>query len=239
MTFTKRLSQSDLVLNIINDKKEIILICPGGGYTLLSNRESGPISVKFNVLGYNTAILYYSLFPMKACAPYNDGIEALDYLSKSFDEIIVMGFSAGGHLAGLLGAKSHHKNLKGMVLAYPVISLKDYTHDETASNFMGGGFDEKLAEEYSVHKCVDDKCVPTFIWATRNDELVPIENTLLMEEALNAHHIPNQIMIYPDGPHGMALADETAVVLNGPKYNDKEIAKWPILVDQFIKKISK
>ena len=221
----------------MNWGKTIILVIPGGGYQHLSNRESGPISLKFNCFGYNTAILYYSLPPYEKLRPYHDGIEALEYLKTRFDNIILMGFSAGGHLAGILGTKAYMYNVKAMVLSYPVISLGKYTHEQTATNFLNNEMTEELINEYSVDKCVTENTVPTFIWSTKTDELVPIENTLMMKDALDKYNIKNECIIYPEGPHGYALADITAYVENGPNYINEEVAKWPIFADKFIKEV--
>ncbi len=239
MTIVKKLSQATIVLNIINFSKTIVLICPGGGYQLLSNRESGPISVRFNCLGYNTAILYYSLAPCKPTQPYLDGVEALKELTKDYDNIIVVGFSAGGHLAGLLGTRAYEYNVKGMVLCYPVISLGEYRHDQTAYNFMGGEYNEKLINEYSVNKCVSKNTVPCYVWTTENDELVDVHNTYMLIDELKKNGIYYESMIYPNGKHGLALADETAVVEGNDEYLNPEIAKWPYNVDEFIKRIIK
>jgi len=239
MVEAKKLSHGVLIENIVNWKKTIILVIPGGGYQLLSNREAEPVSVKFNTMGYNTAILYYSLPPYEKLRPYHDGLEALEYLKSKYDNIIVMGFSAGGHLAGLLGTKANQYNIKGMVLSYPVITLGKFTHEQTATNFLNHEMTEELINEYSVEKCVNEHTPPCFIWTTNDDALVPVQNTLMMKEALDKYHIENECVIYPTGPHGYALADITACVENGPYYINEEIAKWPILADEFIRKILK
>lgn len=237
MTYVIKLLFATLVVNIVNQDKTIILICPGGGYGFLSNRESDPIAVKFNTLGYNTAVLYYSLPPYEAARPYNDGVEALKYLSKEFENIIVMGFSAGGHLAGLLGTKANSYNVKAMVLSYPVVSLGEYTHTQSATNFLNGELTKENIYNYSVQNCVNEKSVPCFLWCTKDDLLVPYENTLMLKEALDKYHIYNECSIYPTGPHGYALADITAVVKNGPYYYNEEIAQWPLHADKFIRKV--
>ena len=241
MTYVVNLKKAHLVLNIINNKKTIILICPGGGYELLSNRESGPISVKFNNLGYNTAILYYRLLPFEngeVAAAFIDGYQALEYLKEHFGNIVVMGFSAGGHLAGLLGTKCYQYNVKAMVLCYPVVTLTNpYTHKQTACNFLNNNLSFELIKEYSVENCINEHTVPCFVWTTKDDELVPVENTYLLKDSLDKYNIYNECVIYPHGPHGYALADESACINGDPYFLNKDVAKWPLLVCDFLNKI--
>lgn len=235
MTIVKRIGEAHLVINIIDLTQDtMILILPGGGYTLLSNRESGPIATKFNMLGYNTAILYYSCNGLDVL---EEGKKALFELSKDYKNIFVIGFSAGGHLAGLLGTEKEKYNLKGMILCYPVITLLDYTHEETAHKLLIKNDNLEERKKYSVELRVDKDTVPTFIWTTKDDELVPYENALLLIDSLNKYGIYNESIIYPHGRHGLALADETAVVNHDLTFMDKEIAQWPLKANEFIRKV--
>ena len=236
MTIVKRIGEGHLVINIIDlNQKTIVLILPGGGYQLLSNRESGPVATKFNMMGYNTAILYYTC---KSLVPLSEGLEALKELSKSFSDIVVIGFSAGGHLASLLGTEHAKYNLKAMVLSYPVITFLDHTHEETAHSFLGKDDNLENRMKYSSERRVSIDTVPTFIWTTKDDELVPVENTILMKDALERFHIYHEVIVFEHGAHGLALADETAVVGGDyDKYYRKDIAIWVDKADAFIKKV--
>ena len=238
MTIVKRVGEGHLVINIIDlNQKTVVLILPGGGYHLLSNRESGPVATKFNMLGYNTAVLYYTCKPL---VPYEEAKAALKILSNDFKNVVVVGFSAGGHLAALLGTTEEKYNLKLMVLCYPVITFLDYTHEETAHNFLGGSDSPENRIKYSNERRVSENTVPAFIWTTKDDETVPYQNTILMQEALNKSHIENEVLIFNHGVHGLALADETAVVAGDyEKYYRKDIAIWIDKVNEFIKKVIK
>ena len=238
MTIVKRVGEGHLVINVIDlNQQTCVLILPGGGYYLLSNRESGPVATKFNMLGYNTAVLYYTCKPL---TPYDEGLKALEMLSKDFRQIVVVGFSAGGHLASLLATTSEKYNLKAAILCYPVITFLDYTHEETAKNFLGNNDSKEERIKYSSERRVDATTIPTFIWTTRDDELVPFENTTLMKASLDKFHIKNEILIFEHGIHGLALADETAVVNNEfDKYCRKDIAEWIVKANDFIKDVLK
>ena len=219
----------------------LILIIPGGSYLHLVNHEREPIAKKFFSFGYSSAILLYSVYP--ECYPnnYNQGLQAIQILSSKFKKIILMGFSAGGHLAGLLGTSQRNKlfNTIGMVLCYPVISFIKNAHKGSRDNFFGNKIknDIKNQKLFSIENRVTSKTLPTFIWTVKPDKTVPYENTLYMIEKLKEKKVFHDYIIYETGRHGMALADE---VRNGIKeYKNEEVAKWVGLACSFIDKIVK
>ena len=137
------------------------------------------------------------------------------------EKVIVLGFSAGGHLAGCAGTmwnkpevyralkkKSPAYRPDGMVLCYPVITSGPYGHRESFLNLLGERCDE-LADTVSLEKRVTRKTPPAFLWHTADDTLVPVENSLLMVKALEAREVPCELHIYPHGRHGQSLADHT------------------------------
>ena len=91
-------------------KRPAVIICPGGGYARLSNRETEAIAIKMNTLGFHALVLRYSVAPMDFPAALLDAAEAMYYTRShckewNIDEnkIILCGFSAGGHLAASVG----------------------------------------------------------------------------------------------------------------------------------------
>ena len=219
------------------DNKPMIVIFPGGGYHHLSTRESIPVSNKFLSLGYNTTIVYYSVAPFANFIQLDQAEMVIKELSKTYQDIIVLGFSAGGHLAGLTGTLKNKYNLKAMILSYPVISFLTFVHEGTLSNFLANNDSLENKSKYSVDKRVDENCVPCFIWTTKTDASVPYENTLMMIEALNKNKIFNRYHIYENGPHGMALADESAIHNGDRSYISKDVATWVEKADDFIKEV--
>ena len=133
-------------------KRKAILVIPGGGYTFVADREGEPIAYEFLANGYNAFVLTYSVkenceFP----SPLIEASIAMKYIKDNADEfhinkddISVIGFSAGGHMAALLGTMWHTKYVydnidmeygynkpKAMILAYPVILSGPDTHKGT------------------------------------------------------------------------------------------------------------
>ncbi len=71
-------------------KRPAVLVCPGGGYSMCSNREAEPIGMHFLAMGYNVFILRYSLkeksnFPQ----PLEDANEAMKMICDNADEWLV------------------------------------------------------------------------------------------------------------------------------------------------------
>lgn len=219
----------------------VFLVIPGGSYQNLGKPEKLPVAKKFFSLGYSSSTLNYSVYPKCYPTQYNQGLQAIKILSSKFKKIVLIGFSAGGHLAGLLGTTERKKlfNAVAMILCYPVISFSKKAHEKSRKNFFGNKIknDEKHRELFSIQNRVNSHTLPTFIWTIKNDEVVPYENTLFMIEKLKENNVTFESIIYEKGRHGMALGDETAIRYGKSEYRNKKIAKWVNLSCQFIEKI--
>jgi len=105
------------------------------------------------------------------------------------------------------------------VLSYPVISADPrYRHIGSIRNLSG--HQEPTAEDvenYSLHLKVTNRTPPTFLWHTREDELVPVMNSLLYAQALADNGVPFSMHIYPCGKHGLATVDSQTNGVLDPK----------------------
>lgn len=232
---TKCGSNSFLKINIIDKNKPIILISPGGAYEHISTRENEPVSNKFLGFGYNTAVLNYATFPETYPINFNDIVESFKYLKEKFQKVFIMGFSAGGHLTALLGTSEYAKEISGMILCYPVISMSKLFHKGSRENFLGKNNTEENAIKFSIENRVSKDTPPTFIWTTKTDQAVPYENSLMMIEALKNNNIKCEYKIFEHGRHGLALADMTAVKDGDMDFYNEEVQIWPTLVNNFLK----
>ena len=215
----------------------VILIIPGGAYSYVSNREGFPIMKRFVSYGYSGAVLTYKIG--YGCYPenYNQGLKSIEYLSKKFKKIVLMGFSAGAHLAGILGTTERTKlpSVIGMILCYPVISFVYKPHIESAKNFLGDKYENiEIRKKFSIENRINKNTLPTFIWTTKEDQLVPYENTLVMIEKLKEYGVKYQEKIFEKGRHGLALADKTTMVNNDKSCINPVVAKWTKMADSFI-----
>ena len=234
--FNNKEDNFNAILNEVDATKPMIVIFPGGGYDHLSSRESLPVATRFNQLGYNTTIVNYSVAPHADFIQLKQANQVIEKLSEDYENIVVMGFSAGGHLAGICATQHIFKNIKCFVLCYPVVSFEKHIQKGTKTNFLKGHDTIENQKLYSINNRVNSQTPPCFIWTTKDDASVPYENTLMMIDALKENNIDYESVIFPSGPHGMALADESSRLGGGDNLIDENIAKWPLMVDKFIKK---
>ena len=217
-----------------NDKRPGILVIPGGAYAYCSNREAEPIALSFLAAGYNAFILAYNVnnrfhqgkkFPAqliesaKAMKLIRDNAEEL---RTDPERIFVIGFSAGGHLAASLGTMydsefvhdaidmpKGYARPTGMILCYAVLDAGEYAHRGSIDNILQDEKDDagKL-ELVALQNRVDENTVPAFLWHTRTDTTVPVQNSILFAKALADKGVGFEMHIYPSGGHGASLANE-------------------------------
>ena len=203
-----------------------IVICPGGGYNAISSRESAPVAEPFFAAGYNVFILHYSVKEnAKGFRPLCQLAATVSHIrshAEEFltipDKIAVMGFSAGGHLAASLGTlyndpkflavygKDDPIRPDAMILGYPVITADDtFSQINTIENVSGAKKGTAEYRWFDLTEHVDSTTPPTFLWHTAQDQIVPVENSLLFSMALSRHKVPYELHILPEGPHGMSV----------------------------------
>lgn len=237
-------------------QRPAIVICPGGGYGFLSEREAEPVALAFNTLGFNTFIVWYRVAPHRYPRPQQDVAAAVAWVRAHAaeththpDKIAVLGFSAGGHCAGSLGVWWPKAELwaemgltpeqvkpNALVLSYPVITGGPKAHRGSFENLTGSkDTAEHLA--YSLDTAVTDQTPPTFLWHTWDDASVPVENSLLMATALRAHNIPAALHIFPHGGHGSSLANAQVTGTRCPQLNLPDCAHWPQMAAEFLNRV--
>ena len=210
-------------------KRPTVVVCPGGGYGFTSPREAEPVALNIMAHDCNAVVLRYS------CAPANFPCQLLEVaytvakLRENAEEwhidaekIVVMGFSAGGHLAasygtfwnkdfvkGYFGFKNEENKPNGMILCYPVISSGEKAHRGSFDNLLGDKKDDsEMLELVSIEKQVNEDTPNAFIWHTYEDGTVPVENSLMMASALAEKKIPTELHIFPHGWHGLSLCND-------------------------------
>lgn len=182
------------------EARPAVLVIPGGGYMFCSDREADPVATAYLRAGYHAFILRYSVgadavwpHPLQ---DYEEAMALIDAHAEEWhvlrDKIAVVGFSAGGHLAGVAATLAKRRPAAA-VLGYAVLR-EDTAHE--------------LGEDKpSIVEAVDENTCPCFLFATRTDSVVPIQNTLDMMNALNRHQTSFECHIYPYGPHGFSTGD--------------------------------
>lgn len=233
-----------------NRKRPTLLICPGGGYGMCSQRESEPIALAFAPLGMNAFILNYSVAPNKFPTQIREVAAAMELLYEKQDEwhvdtekITIIGFSAGGHLAAHYSTSfdipevrekfPQSKSVNGSILSYPVIvSDKGKCHEGSFRNLTGEyPLSEDNYKRFSLDNCVDENTPPAFIWHTSFDRCVPVESALRYAMAMANNNRPFELHVYPYGDHGGSTFDvqslyEANEIANYNSRWVKEAGKW-------------
>ncbi|MDE7478661.1 MAG: alpha/beta hydrolase [Lachnospiraceae bacterium] len=236
-------------------KRPMIIICPGGGYEHVSVREGEPVALHFLTAGCHAAVLWYDI--SKQCVEYPQALKELAwsvaYIRRHAaqyaidrDKILVAGFSAGGHLAASLGCFWDRAWLEkemqmpkecyqpnGMILAYPVITSGPFAHRGSIVNLMGKKASDELEKELSLENQVTDKVPPVFMWHTFEDDVVPIENSLMFADALRKAGVNFEYHVFPHGGHGYALATKETAQKDGREI-ESQCAQWMDLCKNWI-----
>lgn len=232
--------------------RPMIILCPGGGYVMTSDREAEALAIKFMAMGCHAAVLRYSVAPAVYPTALLELAKAVALIREHAKEwhidtnkILLQGSSAGGHLAASLGVFWKERFLSerlgvateqlrpnGLILSYPVITSKEYAHLGSFVNLLGDSY-ERGIEKMSLEDQVSADTPKTFIWHTFSDDCVPVENALLFVLALRKYHIPTEFHMYPVGNHGLATAGELTKCRDGSGLQ-KECESWMPLVETWL-----
>lgn len=213
---------------IVQRQYPAVLICPGGGYQMVSEREAEPVAERYFAAGFNAFILNYSVGEQaKNFEPLIQLAYTIAQIRSKSEEwvtdpnrIAVCGFSAGGHLACSLGTLFNDEKFANvftrdtnirpdaMILCYPVITADENAHVESIETVSGGKKGSSKYEWFGLDQHVDNQTPPTFLWHTAEDACVPVENSLKMASALSVNKVPFELHIFPYGKHGMSVCSE-------------------------------
>ena len=201
-----------------------VIICPGGGYQgLVMGAEGHGIARWLNQHGITGIVLEYRLPHGRPFVPLWDAQRAIRLARANAKEwnlnpqrIGIIGFSAGGHLAATAATHFDAGNPAAAdpveklscrpdfaLLIYPVITLGEKTHAGTKTNLLGPNPTAALVELFSNEKQVTAQTAPTFLAHAKDDGLVPVVNSQMFYEALQAHKVPAQLLELPSGGHGL------------------------------------
>lgn len=239
-----------------NRTRPMVIICPGGGYHYVSDREAEPVAIQMVAMGIHACILRYSVFPAKFPTAITQLAKAVAYVREhakewniKSDKILVAGFSAGGHLAASLGTLWNEKFLEdimmmpkenyrpnGLILSYPVITSGEYAHRGSFEGLLQDSYEE-MVEQMSLEKRVTQFTPPTFLWHTFEDTVVPVENSLFFAQALNENKIPFELHIYPRGWHGLSLVNEETESKHTRESLPTECQNWITMAGAWVKKL--
>jgi acetyl esterase/lipase len=215
-----------------------VVVCPGGGYQGLAMDHQGKqVAQWLNGYGVSAFVLKYRLGPRYHHPAMMQDVQQAMRMVRSRaaefkvrpDRIGVWGFSAGGHLAST--AATHFETKDGVssrpdfaILAYPVITMKEFTHQGSRRNLLGDNPDPALVDMMSNETQVTAQTPPTFIFFTSDDGAVPVQNGIMFYEALRKAGVPAEMHIFRSGPHGVGLAPD-----------DPDLSWWPKLLAEWMR----
>lgn len=206
-----------------------ILILGGGGYRRIGiARESQPTADWLHGYGVTTFILYYRLpnDSWPAVAPFQDAQRAMrlvrsraDALGLDESQIGIIGYSAGGHCAGMTSIRpdarlyepvdeidrtSARPDFAGLI--YPVLTMMPPNRTKiTTATLLGPDPSPEQSQAMSVDQQVTDDAPTTFLAHATDDPIAPVENSLLMFGALRRAHVPVEMHVFRSGGHGFNL----------------------------------
>ncbi|MBQ7771746.1 MAG: exo-alpha-sialidase [Bacteroidales bacterium] len=197
---------------------QMVIVCPGGGYsTVCAVKEGYDVAKWMNRRGIAVCVLYYRLPNGHDVVPLVDVHNAFRYCRANaakwgVDQIGIMGFSAGGHLAasGSTLFVDEITRPDFSVLVYPVITFNDgYTHQGTKESLLGKNVkNRKMVEYYSLQNRVTEHTPPTYLVHCTTDKVVPIENSLDYYLKLKEKKVHAEMYVFPKGGHGWGFLDE-------------------------------
>jgi acetyl esterase/lipase len=211
-----------------------VIICPGGGYGILAfDKEGTDVAEEFNKWGVTAFVLKYRLpddltMVDKSLAPLQDAQQAIRFIRSNAsqwgiktNQIGIMGFSAGGHLASTAAT---HFNFKAdpsnsdttsarpdfAILIYPVISFDiSIANMGSRNNLIGTKASASAADFFSNELQVTNNTSPSFLVHAGDDTGVPVENSVRFYQACIKNKVPVEMHLYPKGGHGFGMKNKT------------------------------
>ena len=205
------------------------LMFPGGGYVHVA-MGGGFIPRRLNAVGITVFVLKYRLpsgrWAAGPDAVLQDGQRAMRLIRANAaryavdpSKVAVLGFSAGGHGAATLVARSSAQtydviddadtqnarpDLAGLM--FPVIALdRSFAHAVSRDRLLGADAPVSVAARYSPDLHVTPDAPPTFLAHACDDEVVPVENSIAMYTALRAANVSAELHVFQQGGHGLKL----------------------------------
>ncbi|EKB49448.1 alpha/beta hydrolase fold protein [Cecembia lonarensis LW9] len=225
-----------------------VIICPGGGYGILAaGHEGADVAQEFAKRGVAAFVLKYRLpndetMINKTIGPLQDAQKAIQMVRESAKEwninpeqVGILGFSAGGHLASTAGTHFHQVQIENpkesslrpdfMVLVYPVISFDPAIgHSGSAKNLLGENPPQEMLDKFSNEKQVSTDTPPTYLVHAKDDR-VSIQNSYVFEMALKGKGIEVGTTYFETGGHGFGMVNPDSNIF------------WMDEVENWIKKL--
>ncbi|MFC2081400.1 alpha/beta hydrolase [Bacteroidota bacterium] len=182
-----------------------VIVCPGGGYNILSSdKEGSEIAEWLSNLGYTAFVLHYRV-PEKQAGALNDiqrGIRVIRGMAGKWkldpDKLGVIGFSAGGSLCARASTRYSIDSYPG-IDNYDTLSSRPDFSILIYPAYLDQGENRSLTPELLV----DESTPPMFIFVAADDKHA--NSSLVMATALRDAGVPVELHMLPFGGHGFGL----------------------------------
>lgn len=224
-----------------------VIVCPGGGYSHLAyDKEGTRIAEWLNLRGITAFVLTYRLTPRYHYpSPILDGERAVRWVRNhaeqydiANDRIGMWGFSAGGHLVGIVGTHFDTGNPAAVdpvervsdrpdfvISSYGSLSLQPgIARPGAMRTFLGENPSPSLIDNMSPDEHVTAQTPPFFLYATTTDQSVPVLSSVAFYMAMVRAGVPVELHLFQSGPHGTALAQGYPA-----------LSAWPALLENWLR----
>jgi acetyl esterase/lipase len=202
-----------------------VIVLPGGGYAAHAPHEAEPVARWLGEIGVQASVFRYPL-NVRHPVPLNALRAEIGRRRAGARRIGLIGFSAGGHLAGLAAlapGAAADQTVQFAVLGYAITSMQTETYRPARVILLGQDASAHLRRSTSLDALVTPQSPPFFVWHTAEDAYVPPEHTYRLASALAANQVPHAVHVFAHGPHGLGLAQDAG-----------EVAIWTTLASAWI-----
>jgi acetyl esterase/lipase len=202
-----------------------VIVLPGGGYAAHAPHEAEPVARWLGEIGVQASVFRYPL-NVRHPVPLDALRAEIGRRRAGARRIGLIGFSAGGHLAGLAAlapGAAADQTVQFAVLGYAITSMQTETYRPARVILLGQDASAHLRRSTSLDALVTPQSPPFFVWHTAEDAYVPPEHTYRLASALAANQVPHAVHVFAHGPHGLGLAQDAG-----------EVAIWTTLASAWI-----
>ncbi|MGO9955750.1 MAG: alpha/beta hydrolase [Solirubrobacteraceae bacterium] len=196
----------------LNTSGTRIIVLPGGGYATHVAHEGEPIVSWLNGLGVRASVFRYPLLVRHPEPLHGLRAEIRRLRDGGAERIGLIGFSAGGHLAGLAALTAGAdlgERVDFAVLGYAITSMQTETYRPARVILLGEDATPELRRATSLDALVTGSSPPFFLWHTAEDAYVPPEHTYRLARSLAAHGVSHTVHVFAHGPHSLGLAQDS------------------------------
>jgi acetyl esterase/lipase len=229
---------ADLYLPSSAKPAPAILLIHGGGWSGKERRsDMTDIARSLAKRGYFVMNATYRLTPeWKFPAQRDDLEQAIRFMRSNAKEfnidtsrIATFGYSAGGHLAALIGLNPAN-GVQAIVAGGAPADLSFWPEGILTGKLLGGPLkgNERIYREASPVHDVTNNSPPVFLYHGTKDDLVPLEHPKAFIAALQKHGVEHEVYWIEGRSHILAHLFSARAIPDAINFLDKHLGNEPI-----------